>query len=80
MLLHQSFSIDTCGVKIGEYKMGGLRRKVNAFEEKLEAYFRNHLISFALFVFLGMPLLILLGVTLFTTIFALLFYGIAFLV
>lgn len=48
--------------------------KKTTIDKKLEAYFTNHLICFCMFVFFGMPLLILLGVALSTTIFGIFFY------
>ncbi len=55
--------------------MNRFRHKETIIDKKLEAYFTNHLISFCIFIFFGMPLLILLGVALSTTIFGILFYA-----
>lgn len=43
-------------------------------DKKLEAYFTNHLICFCMFIFLGMPLLVLSGVALSTTTLGVFFY------
>lgn len=78
MMLHQSSATKPYTARRKEHKfLNGLHQKETAIDIKLEAYFRNHLICFGIFIFFGIPLFLLLGVALSTTIFVLLFYGIA---
>ena len=77
MLLHQSYPIKPYITGTEGHKfLSRFQRKKAVIDKKLESYFNSHFISFGIFILFGMPLLILLGVALSTTIFSLLFYGI----
>ncbi len=80
MLVRQANSMNLYGNVLTKQKkftlIGNLRQIELKIERRLELFLHHHPIASGIFVFIGVPILVLLGVTLSTTIFCLFYCGI----